>query len=64
MEYFNQLPAEVLLNIFGYLNCSDLCRLRRTCKRFQKIITIWENVFLKHISPVVTNQSHNEFLAK
>jgi F-box protein 11 len=32
-----ELPAEVLLVIFGYLLEQDLCRVSQVCKRFQAI---------------------------
>lgn len=61
LDYFDKLPAEVILKIFSYLTCKDLCRLRRTCKRFEEIITLWDHVLLKGITPLVTNQYNNLF---
>lgn len=62
--YFDQLPAEVILKIFGYLSFRDLCRLRRTCKRFEQIITTWNHILLKEIVPIVTNQKYKQFLSR
>lgn len=64
LGYFDKLPAEVILKILSYLNCRDLCRLRRTCKRFEEIITIWDHTLLKEIVPIVTNQKNNQFLLR
>lgn len=62
--YFDQLPAEVILKIFNYLNYIDLCRLRRTCKRFEQIITSWDHILLKEIVPIVTNQKYTQFISR
>ncbi|PNF23075.1 F-box only protein 11 [Cryptotermes secundus] len=43
-----ELPAEVLLVIFGYLLEQDLCRVSQVCKRFQAIANdtkLWKNLY-------------------
>lgn len=64
LEYFDQMPAEVILKIFAYVSYRDLCSLKRTCKRFEEIITNWEHILLKNVAPIVTNQKNNQFLSR
>lgn len=62
--YLDEMPLEVILKIFGYVNYVDLCRLKRTCKRFEEIITNWDHILLKNVTPIVTNQRNSLFFRR
>ncbi|XP_018578479.1 F-box/WD repeat-containing protein 4 [Anoplophora glabripennis] len=63
-SYFTHLSTELLIKIFHFLDISDLCKLKQTCKRFNEVILSWDYVLLKNIYPLVTNQQSNIFLSR
>ena len=45
----DELPEEILLKIFTYLNVKDICRCAKVCKRFGKLShdeSIWRKINL------------------
>ncbi|CAH1175624.1 unnamed protein product [Phaedon cochleariae] len=61
--FLKDLSTELLLNIFGYLDFLDLCRLKQTCTRFNDIINSWDHTLLK-VTTIVTNQMNPKFSTK
>lgn len=62
--YLDKLPVELVLKIFSYVDFTDLCRLNRTCKRFEQIISNSDDILLKGIIPLVTNQKCSQFSSR
>ncbi|CAH0559120.1 unnamed protein product [Brassicogethes aeneus] len=60
----DDLSTEILLQIFKYVSICDLCRLRKSCKRFNEIINFWGNVIVKRPDTLVTNEKDQRILQR
>ncbi|KAL3852519.1 hypothetical protein ACJMK2_016147 [Sinanodonta woodiana] len=54
-----ELPDEVLLNIFSYLNPQDLCRSAQVCRNWNKLA--FHGSFWKQIFPVQWSKGHWDY---
>ncbi|KAK3587105.1 hypothetical protein CHS0354_023558 [Potamilus streckersoni] len=54
-----QLPDEVLLNIFSYLNPQDLCRSAQVCRNWNKLA--FHGSFWKNLYPVQWAKGHWDY---
>lgn len=54
----HNLPTELLIKVFKYLNIYDLCNLKLTCVRFKDIVNSSLHILIKN-NFIATNQLHN-----